>query len=50
MMVMGRRLADNDRSLDVQVARLRKIIEEEPNQPRFLQTVWGSGYVFTPGK
>ena len=50
MMVMGRRLADNDRSLDVQVARLRKIIEEEPNQPRFLQTVWGSGYVFTPGR
>jgi two-component system phosphate regulon response regulator OmpR len=50
MMVMGRPLADNDRSLDVQVARLRKIIEEEPNQPRFLQTVWGSGYVFTPGK
>ena len=50
MRVMGRPLADNDRSLDVQVARLRKIIEEEPNQPRFLQTVWGSGYVFTPGK
>lgn len=50
MMVMGRPLADNDRSLDVQVARLRKIIEAEPNQPRFLQTVWGSGYVFTPGK
>ncbi len=49
-MVMGRPLADNDRSLDVQVARLRKIIEVEPNQPRFLQTVWGSGYVFTPGK
>jgi len=49
-MVMGRPLAENDRSLDVQVARLRKIIEEKPNQPRFLQTVWGSGYVFTPGK
>ena len=50
MMVMGRPLAENDRSLDVQVARLRKIIEEKPDQPRFLQTVWGSGYVFTPGK
>ena len=49
-MVMGRPLADNDRSLDVQVARLRNIIEEKPDQPRFLQTVWGSGYVFTPGK
>jgi len=32
------------------VALLRKIIEEKPDQPRFLQTVWGSGYVFTPGK
>ena len=50
LMVMGRPLAENDRSLDVQVARLRKIIEEKPDQPRFLQTVWGSGYVFTPGK
>ena len=50
MRVMGRPLADNDRSLDVQVARLRKIIEEQPDKPRYLQTVWGSGYVFTPGR
>jgi len=47
---MGRPLADNDRSLDVQVARLRKLIEPLPEQPRYLQTVWGSGYVFTPGR
>jgi len=50
MRVMGRPLADNDRSLDVQVARLRKIIEDQPDKPRYLQTVWGSGYVFTPGR
>jgi two-component system phosphate regulon response regulator OmpR len=50
MKAMGRPLADNDRSLDVQVARLRKLIETQPEQPRYLQTVWGSGYVFTPGR
>ncbi len=50
MQAMGRPLADNDRSLDVQVARLRKLIEQQPDAPRYLQTVWGSGYVFTPGR
>ena len=37
-----------DRSLDVQVSRLRKIIEPDPSKPRYLQTVWGLGYVFIP--
>ena len=37
-----------DRSLDVQVSRLRKLIEPEPSKPRYLQTVWGLGYVFIP--
>mgnify|MGYP000739431383 FL=1 len=37
-----------DRSLDVQVSRLRKMIEPDPSKPRFLQTVWGVGYVFIP--
>jgi two-component system phosphate regulon response regulator OmpR len=50
MKAMGRPLAENDRSLDVQVARLRKLIEQQPDAPRYLQTVWGSGYVFTPGR
>lgn len=35
-----------DRSIDVMVSRLRKLIEPEPRQPRHLQTVWGVGYVF----
>ena len=35
-------------SLDVQVSRLRKLIEPEPSKPRYLQTVWGLGYVFIP--
>ena len=27
---------------------LRKLIEADPAQPRYLQTVWGFGYVFVP--
>jgi two-component system phosphate regulon response regulator OmpR len=27
---------------------LRKLIETDPQQPRYLQTVWGVGYVFVP--
>ena len=35
-----------DRSIDVMVSRLRRYIEDDPRQPRWLQTVWGEGYVF----
>jgi two-component system phosphate regulon response regulator OmpR len=44
----GREYGAFDRSLDVQVSRLRRIIEDDPQQPRFIQTVWGVGYVFVP--
>ena len=37
-----------DRSIDVQVSRLRKIIEPDPANPIHIQTVWGFGYVFVP--
>jgi len=37
-----------DRSIDVRVTRLRHKIEEDPAQPRFVRTVWGIGYQFTP--
>jgi len=37
-----------DRAIDVQVSRLRKLIERDPSSPRYLQTVWGFGYVFVP--
>ncbi|MDD4928259.1 MAG: two-component system response regulator OmpR [Gallionella sp.] len=37
-----------DRAIDVQVSRLRKLIEHAPAHPRFIQTVWGHGYVFVP--
>jgi len=44
----GRDFEPFDRSLDVQVSRLRKLIEEDASAPRYLQTVWGVGYVFVP--
>jgi two-component system phosphate regulon response regulator OmpR len=44
----GRELEAYDRSLDVQVSRLRKMIEDDPTNPRHIQTVWGVGYVFIP--
>ncbi|HTT37901.1 MAG TPA: two-component system response regulator OmpR [Burkholderiales bacterium] len=44
----GRDREPFDRVIDVQVSRLRKLIEERPSAPRFIQTVWGVGYVFVP--
>ena len=44
----GREQGPFDRAIDVQVSRLRKLIENDPAQPRYLQTVWGFGYVFVP--
>ena len=37
-----------DRSIDVRVTRLRQKIEDDPKSPRFIHTVWGVGYMFTP--
>lgn len=37
-----------DRAIDVQISRLRKLIEPDAVKPRFIQTVWGHGYVFVP--
>jgi two-component system phosphate regulon response regulator OmpR len=44
----GRELEAFDRSLDVQISRLRKLIETDPANPHHIQTVWGVGYVFIP--
>lgn len=40
--------AGGDRAVDVQVTRLRRKIEVDPRDPRFLQTVRGKGYVLRP--
>ena len=38
-----------ERAVDVQVTRLRRKIEADPREPRFLHTVRGRGYVLKPG-
>ncbi len=38
----------DSRSMDVQVSRVRKLVEPDPTRPRYVQTVWGYGYVFVP--
>ena len=48
LLARGREFEPFDRSLDVQVSRLRKLIEEDATNPRYIQTVWGVGYVFVP--
>ncbi|WP_144392705.1 two-component system response regulator OmpR [Pleionea sediminis] len=44
----GRDYSALERSIDVQVSRLRRMIEDDPAKPRYIQTVWGVGYVFVP--
>ncbi|GAB3379768.1 two-component system response regulator OmpR [Azotobacter armeniacus] len=44
----GREWDALERSIDVQISRLRRLIEPDPSKPRYIQTVWGVGYVFVP--
>jgi len=39
---------NNPRAVDVQVTRLRRKIESDPRQPRYLQTIRGQGYLLRP--
>ena len=40
--------ADSGRAVDVQVTRLRRKIEPDPANPRYLKTVRGVGYMLAP--
>jgi two-component system, OmpR family, response regulator len=44
----GRGSAPFDRSIDIQVSRLRRKIEADPKDPALIQTVRAGGYIFTP--
>ncbi|MGQ4276749.1 two-component system response regulator OmpR [Pseudidiomarina sp. E22-M8] len=44
----GRDYSALERSIDVQVSRLRRMLEVDAANPRYIQTVWGLGYVFVP--
>jgi len=47
-LTQGREATPFDRSIDTQISRLRRKIEEDPKDPKIIKTVWGGGYVFTP--
>ncbi len=44
----GREAQPFDRSIDVQVSRLRRKIEPDPQEPALIKTVRNGGYMFTP--
>jgi DNA-binding response OmpR family regulator len=46
--IHGRSAGPYDRSIDVQIGRLRRKIEAEPAQPELIKSVRGAGYLFTP--
>jgi len=48
-MLKGYERSPFDRSIDVRVTRLRRKIESDPNNPAYIRTVWGEGYLFASG-
>lgn len=48
-LIKGYERAPFDRSIDVRVTRLRRKIEDDPAAPAYVRTVWGEGYLFSPG-
>ena len=37
-----------DRSIDIRIARLRRKVEADPNEPKAIRTIRGAGYMFVP--
>jgi two-component system phosphate regulon response regulator OmpR len=46
LLTRGRAQGPYDRSIDVQISRLRRLIERDPTHPQYIRTVWGHGYLF----
>jgi DNA-binding response OmpR family regulator len=46
--IWGYEAALDTGTVTVHIRRLREKIEDAPSHPRYLQTVWGVGYRFTP--
>ncbi|MDR5770024.1 helix-turn-helix domain-containing protein, partial [Caballeronia sp. LZ028] len=38
----------SERSVDALVCRLRQVVEDDPAEPRLIQTIRGRGYAFSP--
>jgi two-component system OmpR family response regulator len=47
-MARGRSSVSVDRTIDVQIMRLRRKLEADPQQPKLIKTVRNGGYIFTP--
>lgn len=46
-LTQGREASVFDRSIDNQISRLRRKIEDDPKSPKYIKTVWGGGYSFS---
>lgn len=44
----GREASGDPRTVQVHIHNLRRKIEADPSQPRYLQSAWGKGYLFCP--
>jgi two-component system OmpR family response regulator len=44
----GREAAPFDRAIDVQVGRLRRKLEDDPERPEIIKSVRGAGYILVP--
>jgi len=45
----GRNATPFDRSIDIQISRLRRKLNDDAKEPQIIKTVRGGGYLFTPG-
>ena len=45
-LLKGKNIAAHNRIIDVLVYRLRRIIKDNPENPKIIQTVHGKGYIF----
>ena len=39
-----------NRSVDITMSRLRQKLSDDPKNPRFIKTIWGTGYLFIGGE
>jgi len=46
-LTQGREAHAFDRSIDNQISRLRRKLEDDARAPKLIKTVWGGGYMFS---